>query len=157
MLNVQIVIAAIKDHVGQEFYTPSEKLPFTYELKGSLIKVSRTDHRILFEENVTKACDLLNEDASGATFSKVVRGPSYIKALLTDERITGIPNAVKTGQWFAAILMKEVSWTDKGIGTQVAVRKFGPQVEVSIDGGSPIIISKSFARASLYRMDCPAA
>jgi|GEM_PF-2033025 len=70
---------------GEEFRTVTN-LPFTYEVRGKLLRPSRTAYNIS-KSDFAKAYELVPLDGPGQ-ISKLVRGPSYIWAILHDERIS---------------------------------------------------------------------
>jgi hypothetical protein len=70
---------------GEEFRTITN-LPFTYEVRGDYLRPSRTEYNISKSE-VAKAYSLVPLSGPG-DISKLVRGPSYIYAILDDERIS---------------------------------------------------------------------
>lgn len=162
MLDLDRVIAAIKEHQGEEFFTPTKRVPFTYQLEGKLIVISNTKFRIYFAATVKTACRLLNDGASRSTFRNNVHGPSYLRALLQDERIVGVQesvtNSVKTGRWFQALLTNNSGqWKDNVKGTSYQVRINGTNVEVKTQGHASVLITKTVARAHFYLIHCHAA
>jgi hypothetical protein len=70
---------------NEEFRTISN-LPFTYEICGNTLFTNRTDYN-LSKADFAKAYDLVPIN-SPAVITKLVRGPSYIWAILHDERIS---------------------------------------------------------------------
>ena len=70
---------------GEEFRTVTN-LPFTYEVGGGYLRPSRTDYNIS-KSDVAKAYSMV--PLSGPSgIAKLVRGPSYVYAILHDERIS---------------------------------------------------------------------
>jgi hypothetical protein len=70
---------------GEEFKTDTN-LPFTYEINGNSLFPSRTEYNIPKTE-IAKAYELV-PISSPNIITKLVRGPSYIWAILHDERIS---------------------------------------------------------------------
>ena len=70
---------------GEEFRTVTN-LPFTYEVRGDYLRPSRTEYNIS-KSDVAKAYSLVPLSGPGE-ISKLVRGPSYVYAILYDERIS---------------------------------------------------------------------
>lgn len=62
-------------------------LPFTYEIEGEVLVPSRT-HYNLPKSQVKKAFELVPFAGPGA-INSIVRGPSYVWAILHDPRIRG--------------------------------------------------------------------
>lgn len=73
----------IKLHAGEEFYT-TRGLPFTYEIKGKFLHPSRTNFAISYA-NFEKA--LVFVPLKNTVTVKSVPGPSYVYAILMDQRI----------------------------------------------------------------------
>jgi len=74
----------LRAHEGERFAT-IRGLPFTYTMSGAVLRPSRTDHNIS-RADFAKALALLPLE-SPTRIRKVVRGPSYLWALLQDVRI----------------------------------------------------------------------
>ena len=70
---------------GQEFRTITG-LPFTYEVEDNYLNTNRTDYP-LSKGEFKKAAAIPNLEGPGQ-ISQIVRGPSYVYAILTDPRIT---------------------------------------------------------------------
>lgn len=70
---------------NEEFKTISN-LPFTYEINGTTLIPSRTEYN-LSKSDFIKAYELVPIN-SPQVITKLVRGPSYIWAILHDERIS---------------------------------------------------------------------
>ena len=69
---------------GEEF-TTATGLPFEYEIVGHAFHPSRTNYRIGKSE-VRKAFELVPFEGPGV-INALVRGPSYVWAILHDDRI----------------------------------------------------------------------
>ncbi len=149
MLDPIKVANSIIECAGQEFHTPTKHVPFTYSFNGPRIVISNTNYHINFGKNVKVACDILNAGGSRKEFRNKVQGPSYLRALLQDERIVSVqevhkvstsnvdvPEVPKTstpnvGVWFTAELKAKGShWTRNKVGSKFSVRKNGTHVEV---------------------------
>jgi len=76
----------IRRHAGEEFRTVRGLL-FTYRLEAGALVPDRTEYR-LGESTFRTAFALMPLSGPGQ-ISKVVRGPSYVFAILTDPRICG--------------------------------------------------------------------
>lgn len=74
----------IEAHEGELFSTKLG-LPLKYEMKGSALETSRAKQKIEISE-FGKALELVPIE-SPAHISSLVRGPSYIWAILHDKRI----------------------------------------------------------------------
>ncbi len=70
---------------NEEFRTISN-LPFTYEINGNTLFTNRPDYN-LSKTDFAKEYDLVPINNSSVII-KLVRGPSYIWAILHDERIS---------------------------------------------------------------------
>ncbi len=70
---------------GLQFGTASG-LTFTYQVTGLTVRPSRTDYN-LSRSNFEKAWDLL-PSATRTQLNDIVRGPSYVVAILKDARIS---------------------------------------------------------------------
>ena len=71
---------------GQMFHT-IKRLPFTYQLNGDVLNPSRTDYN-LSKKNFLKAY-LLQPKRPGE-INNIVRGSSYVWAILNDSRVGGL-------------------------------------------------------------------
>jgi hypothetical protein len=87
--SIDAVWARLRAYEGEEFHT-TNGLPFTYVISGDVFRPSRTDYDIPRSE-FAKALVHVPFDGPGA-IGKVVRGPSYVWAVLHDKRIS-------QGQW----------------------------------------------------------
>jgi hypothetical protein len=74
----------ILSHEGKIFHTISGK-EFSYKINNCTIIPSRTKYNIS-KNNIEKAFDLLPLNGPG-DISKIVRGSSYVWAILNDNRI----------------------------------------------------------------------
>lgn len=83
MSNAECVWARIQAHAGAIFHTATG-LPFTYEVPGNYLRVSRTD-RNLARSNFVAALDHMPADGPGDL--KQSQGASYTWAILMDPRI----------------------------------------------------------------------
>lgn len=68
----------------KEFYTKTGR-PFIYQINNNILITSRTDYP-LSKGNFAKALDYFPLDGPGA-INGIVRGPSYVYAILMDKRI----------------------------------------------------------------------
>lgn len=75
-------------YCGQTFYTKKKRLPFTYRIEKNLFYPSRTDYHIS-KNDFKKVFELGHIDGPGQ-INNLVRGPSYIWAVLNDKRILDI-------------------------------------------------------------------
>ncbi len=71
-------------HQGEAFVTKGGR-PFTYTISGAIFRPSRANYNISRAE-FGKALALVPFDGPGV-ISKIVRGPSYVWAVLHDVRI----------------------------------------------------------------------
>jgi hypothetical protein len=78
---------------GQQFRTV-KGFPFTYEVKGQVLRVSRAKQNLPRSE-FEKAYNLLPLKGPGE-INNITRGPAYVYAILTDARIAG--NAAQAEQ-----------------------------------------------------------
>jgi hypothetical protein len=69
---------------GQQFYTKTN-LPFTYKIVNNRVVPDRTNYPLAKSE-FEKAVQIVPLDGPGQ-ISKIVRGPAYVYAILTDKRI----------------------------------------------------------------------
>ncbi|WP_204045338.1 hypothetical protein [Acrocarpospora phusangensis] len=83
MSDVEDVWARILTYAGQEFRTVTG-LPFTYEVPGNYLRVSRTN-RNLSRANFEKAIELMPAEGPGELRGR--QGASYTWAILMDSRI----------------------------------------------------------------------
>ena len=83
-MTIEEVWNNIKSCEGQTFHTITG-LPFQYEIHGDSFKLSRTNQNIgkVEVEKAFKQMPL----RSSSQINSTVRGPSYVFALLKDERI----------------------------------------------------------------------
>jgi len=84
MISFEEIWKKIIEHEGEVFYTKTGK-EFTYEVIGDAIYPSRTNYRIP-KTDFRKAYQIIPISGPGK-INKVVRGPSYIWAILHDKRI----------------------------------------------------------------------
>lgn len=84
MSEFDLVWERIVKFQGEEFRTKTGK-KFTYSIKAKGLTPSRTDY-YLAKINFQKAYRLLPLDGPGK-ISSIVRGPSYVWAILNDNRI----------------------------------------------------------------------
>lgn len=82
--NFDPVWQRIVNAAGQQFKTASGH-PFTFKVKGNVLRSSRTEYN-LSRSQFEKAWELLSS-ATRSQLNKVVRGPSYVIAILTDPRV----------------------------------------------------------------------
>jgi hypothetical protein len=78
------VWARITSHAGKSFHTRTG-LAFTYQLKGDLFHPSRTDYQIM-KSDFLKAYRIV-PIRGPAKIKDVVRGASYVWAVLHDPRV----------------------------------------------------------------------
>lgn len=69
---------------GEQFYTKTN-LPFTYKIVNNCFVPDRTDYP-LGKSNFEKAAQIVPLNGPGQ-INNLVRGPSYVYAILTDKRI----------------------------------------------------------------------
>ncbi len=84
MTDFEAVWARIRGCAGQEFKTV-RGLPFTYAFSGDYLQPSRTNVE-LPKGHFRKAYDLMPIRGPG-DINRLVIGPAYIFAILTDERV----------------------------------------------------------------------
>ena len=82
--NFEIIWNSILAHSGEVFHTKTG-LPFTYNIVDNCVIPDRTNYPLDIS-NFKKAADLPQMEGPGQ-ISNLVRGPSYVFAILTDERI----------------------------------------------------------------------
>ena len=75
----------IIEHAGETFHT-KKGLPFTYKIIGEMFVPSRTKYMIS-KNDVKKAYQMLPLSGPGE-INQIVRGPSYLWAVLHDKRIS---------------------------------------------------------------------
>ncbi len=85
-MDIESVWRNIRIHEGEEFHTVSG-LPFTYAVVGNILVPSRTNYS-LGKSEVEKVMSMMPVKGPGS-ISRLVRGSSYLFALLTDSRIAG--------------------------------------------------------------------
>jgi hypothetical protein len=76
----------IVNATGEEFRTATG-LSFTFELKGQVVRPSRTKYN-LARSDFEKAWTIL-PTATRSQLNRIVRGPSYVVAILKDPRVQG--------------------------------------------------------------------
>lgn len=74
----------LKMFEGHEFETKTGK-PFTYEIDGDVFRPSRTKYNVS-KSDFRKALELTPFDGPGV-INDVVRGPTYVWAVLHDQRV----------------------------------------------------------------------
>jgi hypothetical protein len=79
-----IIWSRIIEHQGDVFYTVS-RLEFVYRVQGKVVKTNRTNYNIS-KSDFLKAHKMIPMTGPGA-ISNLVRGSSYIWAILHDSRI----------------------------------------------------------------------
>ncbi|HJQ87709.1 MAG TPA: hypothetical protein VJ820_09635 [Propionibacteriaceae bacterium] len=84
MNDFEAVWARIRGCAGQEFRTV-RGLPFTYTMSGDYVQPSRTNVE-LPKVHFRSAYDMMPLSGPGS-INRLVMGPAYIFAILTDERI----------------------------------------------------------------------
>jgi hypothetical protein len=87
-MNADAVWKRIKAHVGEPFQL-ARGGEFTYEVRGNVLRSSRTDYN-LSRINVEHALSIV--PIQRPSDIAVVRGPSYVYAILMDPRI-------RAGEW----------------------------------------------------------
>lgn len=85
-MDFETIWRKIKEHQGESFFTVSD-LPFTYSVHGEVLKTSRTKYNLPKSEFL-KAYERF-PISSPKDINDLVRGSSYVYAILTDERIVG--------------------------------------------------------------------
>ena len=83
-LSLEVVWATVVELAGEEFKTVTGK-PFTYEISGDTLIPSRTEY-ILSKSELGKALELVPCSGPGVMVD-LVRGPSYLWAILHDHRL----------------------------------------------------------------------
>jgi hypothetical protein len=84
MIDIDIVWRRLKQHEGEEFRTV-RGLVFTYSFRNEQFVPSRTNYQIA-KSNFVKAFDLY-PFKKVSDIGNIVRGGSYVFAVLTDDRI----------------------------------------------------------------------
>jgi len=84
VVNFEQVWANILKNQGQKFYTKTN-LEFIYSVNGNILKHNRTDYSIE-KGDFIKAFELLPIEKPSDIIN-IVRGPSYVWAILNDIRI----------------------------------------------------------------------
>ena len=87
--NFEAIWKRIVENAVERFFTKTGK-PFTYKIAKNMFIPSRTEYAIS-KGDVRKAYEQMPISGPGQ-ISQIVRGPSYLWAVLNDERITG-------GEW----------------------------------------------------------
>jgi len=83
-LSFEDVWKSICEHEGEIFYLIRGD-PFTYEIHGNFLIVSRTN-RQLSKRNFQNGFSLLPLKGLGE-INRIIQGPSYVWAILNDKRI----------------------------------------------------------------------
>ena len=83
-MNFETIWSQIKSHEGEVFHTKTG-LPFKYQILNNAVIPDRTGFP-LAKSNFEKAAKIDNLIAPGQ-INKLVMGPSYVYAILTDQRI----------------------------------------------------------------------
>jgi hypothetical protein len=78
------VLRRLRTHEGEPFHTITKKA-FTYRIHGGLFRTSLTDYAVGMAD-VERAYRLVPLPGPGA-ITEIVRGPSYVWAVLHDPRI----------------------------------------------------------------------
>jgi hypothetical protein len=84
MSNFSTVWKRIQQHQGELFHT-KRGCPFKYSVKGNYLKTTRTDYA-LSKKDFETVYNML-PIGNLAEITNIVRGPSYIWAILNDKRI----------------------------------------------------------------------
>lgn len=77
----------IRSLEGERFYTVTNQ-PFTYEFHEDYIIINKPSSPKIYKGNFEKAVKIMPLQ-SVSHIKNLVRGPSYVYALLTDKRIVG--------------------------------------------------------------------
>ena len=85
MIDIEHKIARIRQCAGEPFRLKGRR-PFTYVVQGEVVQTDRTDY-LLPLSDFRKALELVPIDGPGV-INQVVRGPSYVWAILHDPRIS---------------------------------------------------------------------
>ena len=80
-----VIWRRIADHTGETYHT-KRGLEFTYEISGDTFRSSRTAYKT-DRSQFEKAYSMVPVDGPGV-ITNVVRGPSYVWAMLHDMRIS---------------------------------------------------------------------
>lgn len=83
-MDFETVWSRIVRNAGEQFHTKTG-LPFTYQVINDCVVPDRTNYP-LDKVNFEKAARIANLQGPGQ-INDIVRGPSYIYAILTDSRI----------------------------------------------------------------------
>ena len=84
-MDFEVIWKRILQFEGEEFITRGKKISFTYRIEGNSVVPNHTNYP-LHKSQFIKAYNF-GELNSTAKINKIVRGPSYILAILTDPRI----------------------------------------------------------------------
>lgn len=82
--NIDEVWDRLSSLAGETFQTKTGK-PFTFSISGEVLRVSRTEYN-LSKGNFAKVIEITPFDGPG-TINNLVRGPSYVWAILHDVRV----------------------------------------------------------------------
>ena len=82
--SIDVIWNRLKKHQGQEFKTKTGK-PFSYEISGTIFRTNRTKYNIT-RSDFAKALKWGPIESPG-DINNLVRGPSYVWAVLHDRRI----------------------------------------------------------------------
>jgi hypothetical protein len=74
-------------HAGEEFHTVT-LLPFTYSITNNYLLTTRTNYKI--SKNDFNKAFLIEPIHNPGQITNVVRGSSYVYAILSDPRIRGL-------------------------------------------------------------------
>ena len=85
-MSFETIWLSIKNHEGEDFRTVLG-LRFTYRVENDYLTTTRTDYPISIKD-FEKAYSLKRLEGPGQ-LANLVRGPSYVFAILTDKRIQG--------------------------------------------------------------------
>ncbi len=84
MRSIEEVWNLLRTLEGEEFHTKTGK-PFTFSVSGDVLRVSRTEYN-LSKGNFAKGLAIVPIEGPG-TVQSLVRGPSYVWAILHDARV----------------------------------------------------------------------
>lgn len=76
----------IISHEGEDFETVAQHKPFTYSVINNTLITTRTNYP-LSKGNFRKAYELMPTINRAGDFSNIIRGSSYVFAILSDTRI----------------------------------------------------------------------
>jgi hypothetical protein len=93
MVNFNAVWTRIVQHAGKTFVTVNGK-KFTYSVKSNVLRPDHTNRNIP-RSDFQKAFGLLPLKGPGQ-INELVQGPSYVYAILTDPRISGLAASGKS-------------------------------------------------------------